>query len=146
MLCNTTQNGNCERLSPQGARSGEFLEHPHWGSSPSSGYGVIEPTGHVQAIYIAVPGAASAYRLYSVDRENWTPISDKGEGRPGTVIVGKAHGDDAPCWLLFSFGESGTTRPTKGRLAGSFFYSVNQRKSCPPNWVDAVQYNPEWHL
>ena len=53
--------------SPQGARSGEFPERPHWGSSLSSGYGVIEPTGHVQAIYIAVPGAAFAYRLYSVD-------------------------------------------------------------------------------
>ena len=36
--------------------------------------------------------------------------------------------------------------PRRGVLAGSFFYSANQRKSCPPNWVDAVQYNPEWHL
>ncbi len=50
-----------------GGISGECPEGPHWGSYPSSGYGVIEPTGHGQAIYIAVPGAASAYRLYSVD-------------------------------------------------------------------------------
>jgi hypothetical protein len=32
-----------------------------------TGYGVIEPTGHVQVIYIAVLGAALAYRLYSGD-------------------------------------------------------------------------------
>ena len=48
-------------------------------------------------------------------------MSPKGEGQPGTVIVGKAHGDDAPCWLLFSFGESGTTRPTKGRFGWVLF-------------------------
>ena len=47
--------------------TGEFPARPHWGSYPSSGYGIIEPTCHVQAICIAVPGAASAYRLHSVD-------------------------------------------------------------------------------
>ena len=52
-----------------GSVSGEFPERPHWRSSQSPGYGVIEPSGHVQAIYIAVPGAASAYRLYSGDLE-----------------------------------------------------------------------------
>ena len=47
--------------------TGECPASPHWGSYPSSGYGIIEPTCHVQAICIAVPGAAKAYRLYSVD-------------------------------------------------------------------------------
>ena len=47
--------------------TGECPASPHWGSDPSSGYGIIEPTCHVQAMYIAVPGAAKAYRLYSVD-------------------------------------------------------------------------------
>ena len=47
--------------------TGEFPARPHWGSYPSSGYGIIEPTCNVQAICIAVPGAASAYRLHSVD-------------------------------------------------------------------------------
>ena len=36
--------------------------------------------------------------------------------------------------------------PRRGVWLAPFFYLVNQRKSCPPNWVDAVQYNPEWHL
>ncbi len=54
---------------PTGGASGECPECPHWGSPPSPGYGVIEPMGHVQAIYITVPGAALAYRLYSVDRK-----------------------------------------------------------------------------
>ncbi len=37
------------------------------GESPLiTGCGVIEPMGHVPVIYIAVPGAALAYRLYSV--------------------------------------------------------------------------------
>jgi hypothetical protein len=52
--------------------TGECPASPHWGSYPSSGYGVIEPTCHVQAVCIAVPGAASAYRLYSVDLEGGT--------------------------------------------------------------------------
>jgi hypothetical protein len=51
---------------PPGGASGECPECPHWGSPLSPG---IEPTGHVRAIFIAVPGAASTYRLYSVDRK-----------------------------------------------------------------------------
>jgi hypothetical protein len=44
------------------------LLHPlSMSCTPSAGYGVIEPTCNAQANYIAVPGTASAYQLYSVD-------------------------------------------------------------------------------
>ncbi len=68
------------------------------GEPLSSGYGDIELTGHVQAIFIAVPGAASADRLYSVDLKEIPGLySPQGEGRPGSVIVG-----DASCLLPLS--------------------------------------------
>jgi hypothetical protein len=83
---------------PTGGASGECPECPHWGSLSIPGYGVIEPTGHVQAIYIAVPGAASAYRLYSVDLKEIPGLySPQGEGQPGSVIVG-----DVSCLLPLS--------------------------------------------
>jgi hypothetical protein len=50
------------------------------GESPLiTGNGVIEPTGHIQAIDIAVPGAAppvTAYRLYSVDLDELGRLKD----------------------------------------------------------------------
>ena len=76
-----------------GSISGECPEGPHWGSSPSTGYRVIEPTGHAQAIYIAVTGAASAYRLYSVDLEEILGLHFPTGWMPTRVSLW----DDSPC-------------------------------------------------
>jgi hypothetical protein len=67
LRCNTTQKWHLYPVVPTGGAFRRVSRRSPLGELPSSGYGVIEPTGHGRAIYIAVPGAAAAYRLYSVD-------------------------------------------------------------------------------
>ena len=69
---------------------------PNWGSvrrvsrvsplgePPSQGYGVIEPTGHVQAIYIMVPGAAfSLHLILLTSRRDLDSIPQRAKANQG---------------------------------------------------------------